>query len=165
MMSSSFTKMIRRISATMVMMGIENEETMPNCVPPLPHGCMSPVDRSLCRGKGSTDIIRSANEMLLIFATCPHRVSDMTNAVFLSNLRRPAGVVSIGKPMRMGRAGASGSKNAAIWNATLDSLTSGGVSFPQLGRSSTHRMVNHTGACELAYAWAVERIGNGGLGF
>ena len=45
--------------------------------------------------------------------TCPQSVSDMTKAVFLSNLRRPAGVVSTGKPMRIGRAGASGSKNAA----------------------------------------------------
>ena len=58
-------------------------------------------------------MIRSAKLMPPILLTWPQSVSDMTKAVFLSNLRRPAGVVSMGMPMRMGRAGASGSKKAA----------------------------------------------------
>jgi len=44
----------------------------------------------------------------------PHKVSEMRNAVFLSNFRSPPGVVSIGSPIRIGRAGASGSKKPAI---------------------------------------------------
>ena len=40
----------------------------------------------------------------LTLVTWPHSVSDMTKAVFLSNLRKPAGVVSMGSPMRIGRA-------------------------------------------------------------
>ena len=43
----------------------------------------------------------------------------MTNAVFLSNLRKPAGVVSMGSPMRIGRAGASGSKKPARSNGSV----------------------------------------------
>ena len=91
--------------------------------------------------------------------TCPQSVSDMTKAAFLSNFRSPAGVVSTGRPMRTGRAGASGSKKADIWNAALGSLTRGCVRPGQLGRSSTQRIANHGFAAGFALACAMRRTG------
>src|SRR5262245_16605951 len=67
-------------------------------------------------------------------------------AVLRSNLRRPAGVVSQGRLMRIGRAGASGSKNVAIWNGSVASLMSGPVSGTQFGRSKAQRITNQPGS-------------------
>jgi len=55
-------------------------------------------------------MIKSPKLMPPILLTWPQSVSDITKAVFLSNLRRPPGVVSMGNPIRIGRAGASESK-------------------------------------------------------
>src|SRR4051794_12190154 len=114
-MSRSLMKMNSRISAQMVMMGMENEQTIPISTPPELQADGVAL-RSLCSGQGRTDMIRSTKPRLRIALTCPQRTSDITKAVFLSYLRKPAGVVSAGSGIRMGRAGASESKNDASWN-------------------------------------------------
>ena len=62
-------------------------------------------------------------------------MSDIMNTAFLSNLRRPAGLMSIGRPMRMGRPGASESKKPAIWNGRVAALTTVLWKGAQSGRS------------------------------
>jgi hypothetical protein len=46
-------------------------------------------------------------------------MSETMNAVFLGERRKPAGEVSTGNEMRIGRAGASASKKAASSNGRL----------------------------------------------
>src|SRR4029453_7011351 len=121
MKSKSVTMMINRISAHSGMIGIEREQIIPRLSPlPVLQGAPSEsrLGRSLWNGHGSTESTRSPSVNPRIRPIWPHSVSEMRNAVFLSNLRRPPGVVSIGRPMRMGRAGASGSKKPAIWNGS-----------------------------------------------
>src|SRR5258706_5649581 len=141
-MSSNLTMIISMISAQMVMIGSENEQTMPKPPPDSLHGGGSPTLRSLCNGNGSRARIRSTTERLLSALTWPQSTSDMTKAVLRSYLRRPAGMVSAGMLMRIGRAVASESKKAASWKAAVGSLTTGALSAAQFGRSSTQRMVN-----------------------
>src|SRR4051794_3948906 len=69
----------------------------------------------------------------------------MTKVTFLLNLRSPATLVSRGNEIRMGRPGASGSKNAANLNTCVGRLTTGGFKGPQLGRSNTQRTTNQVG--------------------
>src|SRR5687768_11553298 len=59
--------------------------------------------------------------------------------------------------MRIGRAGASGSKNAAIWNDAVGSLTTAGLTPVQFGRSKTQRTVNHGERWIVALACAIWR--------
>ncbi len=54
----------------------------------------------------------------------------MTKAVFLLCLRSPAGVVSVGSVMRIGRAGASESKKLASWKRCVGAESAGGCSGP-----------------------------------
>lgn len=62
--------------------------------------------------------------------------------VFLSNLRRPAGVGSIGRPMRTGRAGAS-SKKPAIFKRLRRRDSTAGVAARSPAGGKTQRMRNH----------------------
>ena len=147
MMSNRFTMIINRINAQMVMMGIDNEQIMPSESPASSaHGPPSGTSRSLCSGHGKTVRIRSPRPRPCARVIWPHSTSLIMKAVFLSNLRRPAGVVSMGSAMRIGRAGASGSKKPAIKNGSVGSLTTVGCSGPQLGRSNTQRITKYVGA-------------------
>ena len=114
MMSSRLTMMISRISAQIVMIGIDSEQIMPMLTPlGLARAAVRRLSRSLCNGHGSTESTRSLRPSPLARLIWPHSMSDIMKAVFLSNLRRPAGDVSSGSAMRIGRAGASGSKKPA----------------------------------------------------
>src|SRR5439155_25029140 len=77
---------------------------------------------------------------------CRRRLSEITNATFLRNFRRPAGLVSTGRLIRMDRVGASKSKKAARVNGWDGSLTTGGWSGPHRGRSKAHRSTYCPGA-------------------
>ena len=105
--------MISRINAQIVMIGMESEQIIPMLTLPLLQEPPLPTSRSLCSGNGSTARIRSIRPKPLARWTWPHSMSESTNAVFLLNLRNPAGLVSIGRVMRIGRAGASASKKFA----------------------------------------------------
>ena len=107
---------INKIRAQMVIIGMDNEQTRPRDRLGLSlsvHGPASGTDSSLCNGHGNTERTRSPRLNAFTRSIWPHKMSEITKAVFLSNFRRPAGDVSIGRAMRMGRAGASGSKNPA----------------------------------------------------
>src|SRR5262249_28558514 len=116
MKSSSVTMIISINSAQMVMMGNDSEQIMPKDSEASGdlHGPPSGTEMSLCSGHGNTDRTRSPSDKPLTRLICPHSTSEIMKAVFLSNLRNPAGVVSTGSAMRIGRAGASGSKKPAI---------------------------------------------------
>src|SRR5262249_51816351 len=117
MMSSRLTMMIRMMSAQMVMIGIDSEQIIPRLRPAsVLHGVGPPLSRPLFSGNGSTDSTRSTKPSPFARLIWPHSMSDTMNAVFFGARRRPAGEVSTGSEMRMGRAGASGSKKAASSN-------------------------------------------------
>ena len=111
---------ISNMKAQSVMIGIDSEQIMPMARPlSVWQGPPPALSRSLWNGHGSTDITRSPNPSPLARCTWPQRMLLISNAVFLLNLRSPAGVVSNGKAMRIGRAGASGSKKLASWNGSV----------------------------------------------
>jgi len=63
-MKSSRKTMMNNISnAQIVMMGIDSEQIMPTCNPPLVHGPPSGTLKSLCSGHGKTESTRSARVM------------------------------------------------------------------------------------------------------
>ena len=115
MMSSKKTMIINNNSAQIVMIGIESEQIIPSSIPEsLLHGPPSGTDKSLCSGHGNTDKTKSPSESPFTRSIWPQSMSEIMNAVFLSNFRKPAGDVSSGNAIRIGRAGASGSKKPAI---------------------------------------------------
>src|SRR6185503_671002 len=114
-MSSRLTMIISNNSAHIVMIGIDSEHTIPisrplDCL----HGPFSGIDKSLWNGHGNTDSTRSPNDNPFTRSIWPHNMSEIMKAAFLSNFLRPAGDVSRGNPIRIGLAGASGSKKLAI---------------------------------------------------
>ena len=117
------------------MMGSDSEQIIPRRACGDWHGPMPPTSRFLWKGHGSTDSTRSMKPRPLARWTWPHNTSDITKAVFLLCLRRPAGVVSKGSAMRIGRAGASLSKKLASWKRLLGALSSAGFSGPQSQRT------------------------------
>src|SRR5258708_38231724 len=66
----------------------------------------------------------------------------MEKVVFLLNFLKPAGLVASGSEMRIGRAGASGSKKLASWNRCVGALSVGGCSGPQSRRRYANRTTN-----------------------
>src|SRR5581483_5850399 len=105
-MLSRLMKIISTINAHRLMIGMENEHSSP-------------------RLNLDSDP-RSPFNALLPSATRPiwlRSLSEIRNATFFENLRRPPCEVSTGSGMRMGRAGASGSKNEASANCSVGALT------------------------------------------
>jgi len=109
MMSNKNTMMISRIKAQIVMIGIDSEQIIPNSKPPEVQGAPPPVGRSLWKGHGNTERTRSPRVIPFARSIWPQSMSEIMKAVFLSNFRKPAGDVSSGSAIRIGRAGASGS--------------------------------------------------------
>src|SRR5215813_13517313 len=102
MMSSKKTMIINSNKAQIVMIGIDSEQIIPSSIPePLLHGPPSGTDKSLCSGHGNTDKTKSPSDSPFTRSICPHSMSEIMKAVFLSNFRKPAGEVSSGSAMRI----------------------------------------------------------------
>src|ERR1044072_1909657 len=87
--SSRKTMIINNSSAHIVMIGSESEQIIPNSIPEsLLHGPPSGTDKSLCSGHGNTDKTRSASDSPFTRSICPQSMSEIMNAVFLSNFRK-----------------------------------------------------------------------------
>ena len=144
---------ISRISAQIVMIGIDSEQIMPMLDgAAVLHAPPSPMSSSLCSGHGSTWRTRSMKPRPFARCTWPHSMSESTNAVSFACLRRPAGLVSSGRrdPDRARRrVGVEEAGAARKRSSASDRI--GGWSGPQSALRWTKRMTNQPGSPTLSW--------------
>ena len=131
MMSSSVTMMISRISAQIVMIGIESEQIMPRLTPSALQGLLPAPSRSLCSGQGSTEQDQIAErEPLDALHLAAQHVGHHERGVLVELAQAGRRRCRAAGAMRIGRAGASGSKKPASWNDRCRLADHGGRERP-----------------------------------
>ena len=127
-MSSSETMMISRMSAQIVMI----RSTANRSSGSRSHCCMSPGPRgSLCSGHAAPPA-RVHEAQALCALDCPHNIGDHERRV-LRTCADP-GLVSSGSAMRIGRAGASGSKAGELKSLRRRDTTESGSASRHIHR-------------------------------